>query len=103
MVTRKPKPKLYRWHISHIRKKGESLGLVEAPDEATAIKEAIQQWEIKDRWKQDRVVARREGKRYSRSDHVERGCYRDPVPNLRICSRSLPGMELLRRLALAQE
>jgi hypothetical protein len=35
------------------------VGIVEAPDEATAIREAIEQWEIKERWQQERLVARR--------------------------------------------
>jgi hypothetical protein len=60
MVTRKSKPKRYRWHISQIRKKGEFLGVIEAPDEATAIKEAIERYSITERWQQGRLVARRE-------------------------------------------
>jgi hypothetical protein len=61
MVKRTPKPKLYRWHISRIRKKGEFVGVVEAPDEPTAIKEAIERYDIREPWKQARLVARREG------------------------------------------
>ena len=60
MVTRKPKPKLYRWHVARIRKKGEFLGIVEAPDEATAIKEAIERYDIREKWQQDRLIAQRE-------------------------------------------
>jgi hypothetical protein len=60
VVKRTPKPKLHRWHIFWIRKKGQHLGVIEALDEAAAIKEAIEQWEIKERWQRDRLVARRE-------------------------------------------
>jgi hypothetical protein len=60
MPERIPKPKLYRWHISRIRKKGEFLGVIEAPDEATAIKEAIERYGVCEPWKQERLVARRE-------------------------------------------
>jgi hypothetical protein len=52
----KPKP-LPSWRISVIRKKGELLGFVEAPDEAAAIKAAIDRFEIKDEERQKRLVA----------------------------------------------
>ena len=60
MVKRTAKQKLYRWHISRIRKKGEFLGIVEAPDETTAIKTAIERFEMTEPWEQARLVARRE-------------------------------------------
>jgi hypothetical protein len=36
----------YRWRISQIRHRLEPLGDVEAPDEASAIKRAIEQYQI---------------------------------------------------------
>jgi hypothetical protein len=53
--------KIYRWHVTQIRKKGAFHRIVEAPDETPAIREAIERWDIRDRWNQDRLIARREG------------------------------------------
>jgi hypothetical protein len=38
------KPTIHRWAIYLIRKKGELLGSVEAPDENAAIKAAIEKY-----------------------------------------------------------
>jgi hypothetical protein len=52
------RPQLYRWRISRIRgTPAEQIGYVEAPDEATAIKTAIEQYGITDPQKQSRLVA----------------------------------------------
>ena len=52
------RPQLYRWRISRIRgTPAEQIGHVEAPDEATAIKTAIEQYGITDPQKQSRLVA----------------------------------------------
>jgi hypothetical protein len=63
-----PKPKLHRWRISRIRGTPaefigfEFIGYVEAPNEAEAIKQAINQFEISDPGdpdKQKRLMAQR--------------------------------------------
>ena len=46
-----------RWRISLIRKGAELLGFVDAPDEATAIKEAIERFSVEDEERQKRLVA----------------------------------------------
>jgi hypothetical protein len=52
--------KLYRWRISRIRgSPAEFIGFVEAPDDATAIKNAIEEFGITDREKKKRLVAQR--------------------------------------------
>jgi hypothetical protein len=52
--------KLYRWPISRIRgTPAEFIGYVDAPDEATAIKNAIEEFEITDPEKKKRLVAQR--------------------------------------------
>jgi hypothetical protein len=52
--------KTYRWRISRIRgSPAEFIGYVEAPDEATAIKNAIEEFEITDPEKKKRLVAQR--------------------------------------------
>ena len=51
--------KLYRWEIAVIRKKGEVIGTVEAPDADTAIKLAIEKWNIKAPERQKRLAAHR--------------------------------------------
>jgi hypothetical protein len=60
-MARSPRPKqpqLYRWRISRIRgTPAEQIGYVEAPDEATAIKTAIEQFQITDQQKQSRLAA----------------------------------------------
>jgi len=52
--------KLYRWRISRIRgSPAEFIGYVDAPDVATAIKRAIEEFEITDPEKRERLVAQR--------------------------------------------
>jgi hypothetical protein len=46
-----------RWRISLIRERAELLGFVDAPDEATAIEEAIERFSVKDEERQRRLVA----------------------------------------------
>ena len=46
-----------RWRISLIRERAELLGFVDAPDEATAIKEAIERFAVKDEDRQKGLVA----------------------------------------------
>jgi hypothetical protein len=55
-----PKPNQNRWHIFRIGKEVEYLGIIKAPDKGTAIRIAIERWDIRDGWQQDRLVARRE-------------------------------------------
>jgi hypothetical protein len=53
--------KEYTWRISRIRgTPAQFIGIVEAPDEKTAIKAAIEKFKITDREKQKRLVAQRE-------------------------------------------
>ena len=55
-----PKTKLRdRWLIYLIRKRGELLGSVDAPDEAAAIKAAIEKYNITDPERQKRLAAQR--------------------------------------------
>jgi hypothetical protein len=55
------RPQLHRWRISRIRgTPAEQIGYVEAPDEATAIKTAIEQYGITDPQKQSRAGGRLE-------------------------------------------
>jgi len=54
-------PKIHRWAIYLIRKKGELLGSVEAPDEKAAIAAAIEKYNISDPEGQKRLVAQRSG------------------------------------------
>jgi len=50
----------YRWRISRLKATpAQYIGEVEAPDEASAIKKAIEEFQITDRWKQSRLVAQR--------------------------------------------
>jgi hypothetical protein len=49
-------PKLHHWRIYLIRKKGELLGSVEAPDEKSAIAAAIEKYGITDPERQKRLV-----------------------------------------------
>lgn len=44
--TTPPKKSLREWRIALIRKKGQYLGRVEGPDEASAIKAAIEHFNI---------------------------------------------------------
>ena len=49
----------YRWRISQIRHRLEPLGDVEAPDEASAIKRAIEEYQITEPWRQRSLLAKR--------------------------------------------
>jgi hypothetical protein len=51
--------KLYRWETAVIRKRGEVIGTVEAPDAEAAIKLAIEKWDIADPERQKRLSAHR--------------------------------------------
>jgi hypothetical protein len=53
------KKKNFEWRITLIRKRGEYLGTVEAPDQAAAIAAAIEAFEIRDPEQQKRLVAQR--------------------------------------------
>jgi hypothetical protein len=53
--------KLHHWRIYLIRKKGEVLGSVDAPDEKAAIAAAIEKYGISDPERQKRLVAQRSG------------------------------------------
>jgi len=53
-------PKIHRWAIYLIRKKGELLGSVEAADEKAAIAAAIEKYNISDPERQKRLVAQRQ-------------------------------------------
>jgi hypothetical protein len=56
------KPPVYRWQITRIKSTPASaLGTVEAPDAETAIKIAIEQFNITDPDQQQRVAAYRVG------------------------------------------
>ena len=50
-------PKLHHWRNYLIRKKGELLGSVEAPDEKAAIAAAIEKYGITDPERKKRLVA----------------------------------------------
>jgi hypothetical protein len=50
-----------KWEIAIIRKKGEVIGTVVAPDAEAAIKLAIDKWDIKDAERQKRLSAHRIG------------------------------------------
>ena len=53
--------KNHRWQIVLIRKKGQVLGRVAAPDQEAAIKVVIKEFEITDWELQKRLVAQRVG------------------------------------------
>jgi hypothetical protein len=55
------KPILHYWRIYLIRKRGELLGSVEAPDQKSAIAAAIEKYNITDPEQQKRLVAARAG------------------------------------------
>jgi len=59
-LTMAPK-KNHRWQIVLIRKKGQVLGRVAAPDQEAAIKVVIKEFEITDWELQKRLVAQRVG------------------------------------------
>jgi hypothetical protein len=50
-----------RWAIYLIRKRGELLGSVDAPDEKAAIAAAIEKYGISDPERQKRLIAKRSG------------------------------------------
>jgi hypothetical protein len=55
-----PREKLFRWRISRIRSTpAVEIETVEAPDADSAIKEAIEHYQITNRVHQERLVARR--------------------------------------------
>jgi hypothetical protein len=62
-VPRKPtkpasrKPALRQWRVILLRKKGQPLGTVDAPDAATAIEIAIHRFSVTDPSDQRRLVA----------------------------------------------
>jgi hypothetical protein len=60
MAAKKP-AKTYTWEITLIRERGKFLGHVEAPDAETAIKVAIEQFQITNPEQQRRLIARRTG------------------------------------------
>jgi hypothetical protein len=47
-----------RWSVDIIRKRGERLGTVEAPNEKEAIKAAIKEFEIPPEWQNRITVAK---------------------------------------------
>jgi hypothetical protein len=53
---------LHHWRIYLIRKRGEFIGSVEAPDEKAAIAAAIEKYGIADPERRKRLVAQRSGK-----------------------------------------
>jgi hypothetical protein len=62
MATKRSKSvaELPRWRISFIKgTPAAELGMVEAPNVEAAIKAAIEKFNITDRWRQERLVARR--------------------------------------------
>jgi hypothetical protein len=52
-------PRLYKWTIYLIRKRGELLGTVEGPDEKAAIAAAIEKFSISPE-QHSRLIARRQ-------------------------------------------
>jgi hypothetical protein len=59
MATKKPLKKIHTWEITLIRERGKLLGHVDAPDEKSAIEEAIQSLPDNPE-QQKRLIARRE-------------------------------------------
>lgn len=53
------KKQTYRWRILQLRWRGEPLGDVEAPDAAAAIEKAIEQFSIREPWRQRLLLAKR--------------------------------------------
>jgi hypothetical protein len=54
-----PAKREHQWAITLIRQHGKFLGYVKAPDQESAIQEAIKHFEIKDPEQQKRLIARR--------------------------------------------
>jgi Ser/Thr protein kinase RdoA (MazF antagonist) len=50
---------MHEWRITLMRKRGHLLGTVEAPDQAAAIRAAIEEFEIHDPEEQKHLVAQR--------------------------------------------
>ena len=56
-----PEPNQNCWHIFRIGKDViEYLGMIKAPEKGTAIQRAVERWNIREDWYQERLVARRE-------------------------------------------
>jgi hypothetical protein len=49
----------YRWRVSQIRHRLELVGDVDAPDEASAIAKAIDEYQISEPWRQRSLMAKR--------------------------------------------
>ncbi len=59
-MANNPKKRIYIWRISRLKATPAAvIGLIEAPDAETAIKEAIVKFEINDSEQQKRLVAHR--------------------------------------------
>jgi hypothetical protein len=56
---RNPPEQTHRWEIVQLRERGRFLGFVDAPDEKTAIKIAIEQFQITNLEQQKRLIVRR--------------------------------------------
>jgi Ser/Thr protein kinase RdoA (MazF antagonist) len=54
-----PEKREHQWAITLIRQRGKFLGHVSAPDQETAIQEAIKRFEVKDPEQQKRLIAQR--------------------------------------------
>jgi hypothetical protein len=54
-----PEKREHQWAITLIRQRGKFLGYVAAPDQETAIKEAIKHFDIKGPEQQRRLIAER--------------------------------------------
>jgi hypothetical protein len=65
MAKKPPPKKTFTWEITLIRERGRFLGYVDAPDEKTAIKIAIEQFQITNLEQQKRLIVRRGTKRAS--------------------------------------
>jgi hypothetical protein len=61
MAAKKPTKQNHTFELTLIRERGKFLGYVEAPDDKTAIKVAIEQFEITNPEQQRRLIARRTG------------------------------------------
>ncbi len=54
-----PKKQTYRWRIFQLRARGEVVGEVEAPDADAAIRKAIEEFSIREPWRQRWLIAKR--------------------------------------------
>jgi hypothetical protein len=57
--TPPPEKQEHQWAVTLIRQRGKFLGYVRAPNQDTAIQEAIKQFEITDPEQQRRLIAQR--------------------------------------------